>query len=86
VRTARRQKRPTRWDAIVRGRNAGLYIAGNILKAKGVKVIVLEASDRVGGRANVEIHRNEPSHPSIQFTERRLGSDFPDELGAGLIE
>jgi len=53
---------------------AGMYVA-DILRTKGLKVVVYEASDRLGGRVR-----------SIrQFEENPLDSDFPTELGAERI-
>ena len=53
---------------------AGLYVA-DILQTKGLRVVVYEASDRLGGRVR-----------SIrQFEDNPLNSDFPTELGAERI-
>jgi len=71
--------------AIVGAGAAGLYIA-DILKAKGLKVVVLEASDRVGGRVRTLKTTDKPT-PSLLFNSlSEMGSDFPNELGAGLVK
>lgn len=56
---------------------AGLYVA-DILRSKGVKVVIYEAGDQIGGR--VKSLRNQPvtSYPLIP----QMSSDFPVELGA----
>jgi predicted NAD/FAD-dependent oxidoreductase len=53
---------------------AGLY-AADILRTKGVKVRIFEASARVGGRI-YSIRSNDPDFTAFS------GSDFPQELGA----
>src|SRR5687768_287331 len=53
---------------------AGLY-AADILRTKGIKVRIFEASDRIGGRIR-----------SIRlFDESPVKTDFPVELGAERI-
>jgi monoamine oxidase len=53
---------------------AGMYVA-DILQTRGVRVVIYEASDRLGGRVR-----------SIrQFEDNPLNSDFPTELGAERI-
>src|SRR5688572_2182458 len=57
--------------AIIGAGAAGLYVA-DILQSKGLKVVIYEASDRVGGRIR-----------SIrQFDENPLSNSYPIELGA----
>lgn len=60
--------------AIIGAGAAGLYVA-DILQTKGLKVVLYEASNRVGGRV----------HSIRQFEENPLNSDFPTELGAERI-
>lgn len=62
--------------AIIGAGAAGLY-AADILRAKGVKVIVLEASSQAGGR--IKSLRNQTNIPSQSI------ADFPVELGAEII-
>ncbi len=70
--------------AIVGAGAAGLY-AADILKAQGIKVVLLEASDRLGGRVRTLKSTDKPS-ASLSFTSPSpLSSDFPIELGAGQI-
>lgn len=57
--------------AIVGAGAAGLYVA-DILQAKGLRVVVYEASNRLGGRV----------HSIRQFEGNPLNSDFPTEYGA----
>jgi monoamine oxidase len=60
--------------AIIGAGAAGLYVA-DILQARGLRVVIYEASDRLGGRVR-----------SIrQFQDNPLNSDFPTELGAERI-
>jgi monoamine oxidase len=57
--------------AIVGAGAAGLYVA-DILQTRGLRVVIYEASARLGGRVR-----------SIrQFEDNPLNSDFPTELGA----
>jgi monoamine oxidase len=57
--------------AIIGAGAAGLYVA-DILQARGLKVVIYEASDRLGGRIR-----------SIrQFEENPLSNAYPVELGA----
>lgn len=53
---------------------AGMYVA-DILQTRGVRVVIYEASDRLGGRV----------HSIRQFEDNPLNSDFPTELGAERI-
>ena len=63
--------------AVIGAGAAGLYVA-DILRNKGIKVVVYEAGDQIGGR--VKSLRNQPvaTYPNIPH----LSSDFPLELGA----
>jgi hypothetical protein len=63
--------------AIIGAGAAGLYVA-DILRSKGIKVVLYEAGNQIGGR--VKSVRNQPveSYPSIPD----MSSDFPLELGA----
>ncbi|MGC3945914.1 MAG: NAD(P)/FAD-dependent oxidoreductase [Chryseolinea sp.] len=70
--------------AIVGAGAAGLY-AADILKAKGIKVIIFEASDRVGGRVRSLKSTDKQTQSLIFTSSTQLGSDFPNELGAGLV-
>src|SRR5688572_9625773 len=63
---------------------AGLY-AADILQAKGIKVIVLEASNRVGGRMRTLKTSDKPSSSLLFTSPSPLSSDFPSELGAEQI-
>lgn len=71
--------------AIIGAGAAGLY-AADILKAKGIKVVVFEASDRVGGRVR-SLKSTDRTTSSLIFTSQsEIGSDFPNELGAGFVQ
>ena len=71
--------------AIVGAGAAGLY-AADILKAKGIKVVIFEASDRVGGRVR-SLKSTDRATQSLIFTSQsEMGSDFPNELGAGFLK
>src|SRR5690349_9031924 len=57
--------------AVIGAGASGLYVA-DILQSKGIKVVILEASDRLGGRIR-----------SIrQFEDNPLSNAYPIELGA----
>lgn len=71
--------------AVVGAGASGLYIA-DILKAKGIKVVLLEASDRVGGRVRTLKANDKPSASLLFNSQSELGSDFPNELGATFIK
>jgi len=62
--------------AIIGGGAAGLYTA-DILNSKGINVIVLEASNQLGGR--VRSLRNQHEIPV------QTSADFPVELGAEIV-
>lgn len=71
--------------AIIGAGAAGLY-AADVLKAQGVKVIIFEASDRLGGRVRTLKSTDRPS-PSLLFTATsEITSDFPNELGATFVK
>ena len=70
--------------AIIGAGAAGLY-AADILQANGVKVIVLEASDRVGGRLRSLKTSDKPSQSLLFTSPAPLGNDFPVELGADQV-
>lgn len=63
--------------AIIGAGASGLYVA-DILRSKGIKVVLYEAGNQIGGR--VKSLRNQPveSYPAIPD----MSSDFPLELGA----
>ena len=63
---------------------AGLY-AADILKARGLKVIIFEASDRVGGRVRTLKSSDSESLSLLFNSQSQLSSDFPNELGANTI-
>jgi monoamine oxidase len=63
---------------------AGLFAADYLLN-KGIKVEILEASERIGGRIRV-LRSYDTLGPGLWFNENaRLSSDFPVELGADRI-
>lgn len=62
--------------AVIGAGAAGLY-AADILRAKGIKVVVLEASGQAGGR--IKSLRNQTNIPSQSI------ADFPVELGAEIV-
>lgn len=70
--------------AIIGAGAAGLY-AADILQASGVKVIILEASDRVGGRLRTLKLSDKPSQSLLFTSPSPLSNDFPAELGAEQI-
>ena len=70
--------------AIIGAGAAGLY-AADILKAKGIKVVVFEASDRMGGRVRTLKSTDRTTQSLIFTSQTQLGSDFPNELGAGFV-
>ena len=59
---------------------AGLYLA-DILRTKGIKVVIFEARDQIGGRIRSLRNQSIDQYPSIQ----QMSSDFPIELGAQTI-
>jgi monoamine oxidase len=63
---------------------AGLY-AADILQSNGVKVIVLEASSRVGGRLRTLKSSDKPSQSLLFTSPAPLSNEFPPELGADQI-
>jgi monoamine oxidase len=63
---------------------AGLF-AADVLKAHGIKVVIVEASDRVGGRVRT-LKSSDSETASLLFnSQSELSSDFPNELGATYI-
>ncbi len=65
--------------AIIGAGAAGLYVA-DILRSKGIKVIIFEARDQIGGRVRSLRNQSVEQYPMTPL----LSSDFPIELGAGL--
>ena len=59
---------------------AGLYLA-DILRTKGVKVVVFEARDQIGGRIRSLRNQSIDQYPYLP----QMSSDFPIELGAQTI-
>lgn len=71
--------------AIVGAGAAGLYAADYLL-TQGIKVVVFEASDRIGGRVRSLRPLEKPS-PGLTITSStKLSNDFPLELGADRIQ
>lgn len=70
--------------AIIGAGAAGLY-AADILQQSGVKVIVLEASDRIGGRVRSLKTSDKPSQSLLFTSPSPLSNDFPVELGADQV-
>jgi len=63
--------------AVIGAGAAGLYVA-DILRSKGIKVEVYEASTQLGGRVKSLRNQSVDSYPNINL----MSSDFPLELGA----
>jgi monoamine oxidase len=63
---------------------AGLY-AADILRSKGIKIKVFEASDRVGGRVRTLRKFEQPTNALLFDPVNFPNSDFPTELGAERI-
>lgn len=63
---------------------AGLY-AADILNENGIKVSILEASSRIGGRVRTLKSSDKPSQSMLYTSLSPLSSDFPSELGAEQI-
>lgn len=70
--------------AIIGAGAAGLY-AADILQSKGVKVIILEASDRVGGRVRTLKSGDKPTQSLLFTSPAPLSNDYPPELGAEMV-
>lgn len=67
--------------AIIGAGASGLY-AADILRAKGIKVLLYEASDRVGGRVRSLRMFDKPTTSLLFDPENKPASDYPTELGA----
>jgi monoamine oxidase len=63
---------------------AGLY-AADILTTKGIKVRILEASDRIGGRIRSLRQFDKPSTALLFNPDVPLSADFPLDLGPEVI-
>ncbi len=63
--------------AVIGAGAAGLYVA-DILRSKGIKVEVYEASTQLGGRVKSLRNQSADSYPNVSL----MSSDFPLELGA----
>lgn len=70
--------------AIIGAGAAGLY-AADILKASGIKVVIFEASDRLGGRVRSLKTIDKPTASLLFTSPTLLSSDFPSELGAAQV-
>jgi monoamine oxidase len=66
--------------AIIGAGAAGLY-AADILHTKGIKVVIFEARDQMGGRVRSLRNQSIEKYPMMQ----EMSSDFPVELGAQTI-
>lgn len=66
--------------AVIGAGAAGLYVA-DILRAKGIKVVLYEATTQMGGRVRSLRNQTPDTYPYINL----MGSDFPLELGAQTI-
>ena len=66
--------------AIIGAGAAGLY-AADILKAQGIRIVIFEASDRVGGRVRTLKSSDNESAALLFNSQSELSSDFPNELG-----
>ena len=76
---------PNDADVVIIGAGAAGLYAADILQSKGIKVIILEASSRVGGRMRTLKSSDKPSSSLIFTSPSPLSSDFPSELGAEQI-
>ena len=72
-------------DVVIIGAGAAGLYAADILQAKGIKVTILEASPRVGGRVRTLKLSDKPSSSLLFTSPSPLSSDFPTELGAEQI-
>ena len=72
-------------DVVIIGAGAAGLYAADILQAKGIKVTILEASSRVGGRVRTLKLSDKPSSSLLFTSPSPLSSDFPSELGAEQI-
>ena len=72
-------------DVVIIGAGAAGLYAADILQAKGIKVTILEASPRVGGRVRTLKLSDKPSSSLLFTSPSPLSSDFPSELGAEQI-
>jgi monoamine oxidase len=76
---------PTDAQVVIIGAGAAGLYAADILQTKGIKVTVLEASNRVGGRVRTLKLSDKPSQSLLFTSPSLLSSDFPSELGAEQI-
>lgn len=76
---------PNDVDVVVIGAGAAGLYAADILLTKGLKVTILEASSRVGGRVRTLKSSDKPSSSLLFTSPSPLSSDFPSELGAEQI-
>jgi len=76
---------PNDVDVVIIGAGAAGLYAADILQTKGLKVTILEASPRVGGRVRTLKSSDKPSSSLLFTSPSPLSSDFPTELGAEQI-
>ncbi len=72
-------------DIVIIGAGAAGLYAADILQTSGAKVVLLEASDRVGGRLRTLKLSDKPSQSLLFTSPSPLSNDFPIELGAEQI-
>jgi monoamine oxidase len=76
---------PNDADVVIIGAGAAGLYAADMLQSKGIKVTILEASSRVGGRMRTLKSSDKPSSSLLFTSPSPLSSDFPSELGAEQI-